>query len=424
MLQFRRFIERCVFLSVIFRLSSLRPCVIYLETSSVECARISTIITFFTLQMIREGTSTSQQQGKEIAIQELTYYNKEIQTWRFPRSIFEFEGSDDPVNDSVIRYIYQTVNQLCPYSDFCNITGSKLPGRGIKSCCDSCSCDEGCGERMDCCFDFMDNKKIVETNNLSCISALVDEGGLVKDAPHYYMMHKCSRNETYECKSKQLYPWGSLFPIYANSTGFIYYNSECARCNDITGGLHWEIYIDCLTEYITEYAYDFLQPNNWKQCVIRFVPPPTAGVDNFLCYRNPVGKCNATVKRNIYEHFIPEACEIVNAPAFLVKRSRIGVWTKTYKNVFCQLCSGESHSPLDACPLPNWKSKSPIGQHVFTILLDGNVIKSAHEQTGVSYRASNKQTCSAFEAKHPTKVLLFYIFVPFFILLITFATSS
>ena len=41
---------------------------------------------------------------------------------------------------------------------------------GYGSCCKDCFCDEQCGERMDCCWDYLDDTKIVETNELTCIT--------------------------------------------------------------------------------------------------------------------------------------------------------------------------------------------------------------------------------------------------------------
>ena len=52
--------------------------------------------------------------------------------------------------------------QQCPYNTFCHRNRTHAPEfrSGFGSCCKDCFCDEQCGERNDCCWKFLDNRKI------------------------------------------------------------------------------------------------------------------------------------------------------------------------------------------------------------------------------------------------------------------------
>ena len=94
--------------------------------------------------------------------------------------------------------------QLCPYSNFCFLNGTAIENnrRGRVSCCKDCYCDEGCGERMDCCFDFLDVAKIVDNNDLKCIMPV--DAGVIEElmVPHgYYMVDKCLTNLSFYCRT-------------------------------------------------------------------------------------------------------------------------------------------------------------------------------------------------------------------------------
>ena len=79
---------------------------------------------------------------------------------------------DAVFDEDEIQNLTEIAQQNCPYSTFChsNRNEDKKFRVGYGSCCKDCFCDDLCGEHMDCCWDYIDKKKIVETNKLSCVA--------------------------------------------------------------------------------------------------------------------------------------------------------------------------------------------------------------------------------------------------------------
>ena len=301
-----------------------------------------------------------------------------------------------PGNTIQEKYVSSILTQ-CPFAHFCFANGSDVPTPGTISCCKPCYCDDGCAERMDCCFKFLDKKKTTEVNNLTCISPAVP-GYDVQDLHEtgYYMVDRCFEDDETDCRRMISGDWGPFFPVYSSTSDMIYFNRHCAECNGINDTLTLNIKFDC--HYIVPQTYDSLIRNvKSGDCWIYFPPPDEIDIEKYECYHGLVETCNVTGKWEDEDAFIREACHSIKAPYFSIHDNN------AYANVFCKLCNGESHDPTATCNRDNWYSRSGLLR--ITSLLEWSVFKFRLPVTDVSIRVNHpERVCGENEIKHPIKV--------------------
>ena len=296
----------------------------------------------------------------------------------------------------------------CPYADFCLLNGSIHPDarsdRG--SCCKPCYCDEDCGEHLDCCFDFLDTPKIVETKKMTCVIPITPADYMIEFQAFfksYYMVDTCLGNDSDHCKSQTVEAWGSLYPVYSPSKATIYYNRNCAICNNVTDGISWTIYASCSQRY-TFNDNLFLQGIKDGSCQIQFGRPEGVNIGQLSCYQNVIHSCNDSVVLNDDASIIHKACETVQAPVMQYTNRDV------YANVFCKLCNGIKHSPQETCEIEddddirNMRSIESV--NTITALINWQLYESrlSMDDLQVNYNTSWKGFCGKLEVKHPYKV--------------------
>ena len=264
----------------------------------------------------------------------------------------------------LIANISEKVLNYCSYANFCFTNSSvhwdRRPNR--KSCCEECYCDENCGKRMDCCFDFLDKHKIAESNN-----PVVPIGYPNDTFIHSYLMvDKCLGNESNHCTSESVAVWRSFFPVYSPSKAMIYFNRYCAGCNNITDAINWNLFASCAQRYSFN-GLEFLEGVKDGKCQIQFAPPREAKVDRFICYPAVIDSCYGVEYGTENGIMTREACEIINVPVKQYANSDV------YANIFCKLCNGIEHDPSDSCQsFDNGPTgvKSPDSVNSFAALID------------------------------------------------------
>ena len=138
------------------------------------------------------------------------------------------------------------MRKYCPKADICNMNGSKIIEGDRMSCCESCSCAKECGEQLNCCFPSQDTSKIVHKKEMTCVKPVLQwRNQTLKYIQNYYMVDKCFTNKIGSCKGTKMTKWESVIPVYAPSTGMIYYNKRCAECNGISDVIEWDVYATC-----------------------------------------------------------------------------------------------------------------------------------------------------------------------------------
>ena len=301
----------------------------------------------------------------------------------------------DMMEGNITERITRDMARYCPSANVCNDNE-----RGRMSCCRSCSCDKACGERMDCCFPFLDTSKLVHKNKLTCIKPVQQPlHHLMKYVQSYYMVDKCLSDETINCKESEPMQWDSVIPVYAQSTGMIYYNKKCAACNGISEVEEWVVLATCNPPKVLTSDVLIKDLHN-ESCEIEFAAPEEADIDKYKCYDNIIDSCNMTGRWLEDDPFLREACESVYAPAFS-HGFFFSTTTKIYANVFCKLCDGEPHFPEETCPeLSSAWSRSLSGT-TLTSVIAWDVVRNS--RTSVEEVDTSKQ-CLAFKVKHPNKV--------------------
>ena len=292
--------------------------------------------------------------------------------------------------------------QLCPFSDFCFLNGSVIENNNWNSmsCCKDCYCDESCGERMDCCFDFLDDVKLIETNNLKCIRPLVEGTSMIFIyTKSYYMVDSCLGNASYECRSETSAIWGSLYPVYSPSTKMIYVNRHCAHCNIVNDTIPWEVYINCGNSD-TISGSGLTDGLKYGQCQVQFRPQDKVSVDRFACNADVIASCNSTGSSSQRASALEEACALTRAE---VTRYAGDKGIETYSNVFCKICNEIDHVPQELCIAPDEFIK--IISNSLTALIDWQVVSLfLPQKTSDWHDVDDSGECDQNEIMHPLKV--------------------
>ena len=309
-----------------------------------------------------------------------------------------------------INKISQVASAHCPYADFCFVNGSKINSRStaMTSCCKACYCDSKCGERMDCCFDGLDQDKIVKTHEMVCVLPRI--GSDTHWAARYrsfYMIVKCPDNSAFNYENKTSSPLGQLYPVYSPTADMIFLNREYAECNGFFDSLNWTSYMTCDDD---TWAFDSLSLKDLKlrKCELTFYPPKDIAVDKFTCYYGLIDSCNVTGKWTDYDDDIRQACESIRAPVY---------FGKIYANVFCKLCNGKPHNPIKICEIDDWyESITRTSSKHFVALLDYQAILQSN--TAMDDVPLENKKCGKHEVLHPNKVIryvcpLFFMQLPF-----------
>ena len=304
-----------------------------------------------------------------------------------------------PIDPDIGERIITDMSIYCPNADICNKNGSKIVQREKLSCCESCSCDKACGEQLNCCFPSLDTSKIVHKKEMTCVKPVQPRRHkTLIYIQNYYMVDKCLNDTRGNCKEIELTNWESVIPVYAPSTGMIYYNKRCAECNGISDVIEWDVYATCNPAQILD--PDVLITNRHDEsCEIEFVPPENADadIDKYRCYDEVIDRCNMTGDWHEDDPFLWQACASLHAPDFFGGRH--------FANVFCKICNGEKHFIEDTCPTP-WVRGSFA--NTLTMTLDWGIVRKSSEEviTRSMLADTNNRQCSAFEVKHPNKVRL------------------
>ena len=228
---------------------------------------------------------------------------------------------------------------LCPYTSFCeeNIPQPFLGSDEKIPCCHDCSCGPSCGLTNNCCFKHLDVYKREETYHMICKSTKTYAKSL-KDSLHFMMLHKCfAFNKSYNDIQKS----DALFhPVYSSKTGFIYFNTEVASCNDATDLVPFQKAISC------NFQEDFmnnvdrilkgLEPSS--ECQIQYQPPKGIDLKSEECKPNVIRKCNVTGKMKAREPFWT-FCESFNATFVL----QVSNQEYVYGNMYCYMCNDLFH---------------------------------------------------------------------------------
>ena len=306
-------------------------------------------------------------------------------------------------NDAEMIYnLSKSASDLCPYSDFCHLNSSELSdslSHGV-SCCKSCYCDVDCGERMDCCFDFLDEVKIKENYNMKCVKPLIERTERVfTHTQSYFMIDSCLSNASFVCKNETSALWGSLFPVYSPLSKLNYINKHCAECNGFNDAIPWDVYINCnISDGIS--GAGLIDSLRRGRCSLKFRPTDVAGVKRFACSDAVISSCDTTEALGESDHALEEACAITRAEVF----EFAGVGIKTYANAFCKLCNGIEHSPQEVCNAPDDSIKTISVS--LTTLVDWNVVSSfLNHEAPDFHHVDGSGHCKENEIRHPYEVM-------------------
>ena len=78
-----------------------------------------------------------------------------------------------------------------------------------------------------------------------CYPALVENERTHTDTRNYFLMDKCLNSNNRDCKSIVSEQWGSLYPVYDNTSDTMFYNKNCAECNGVKEYTHFFLGVTC-----------------------------------------------------------------------------------------------------------------------------------------------------------------------------------
>ena len=260
--------------------------------------------------------------------------SREVQTGRIRRAPKHLY-----FDDGEIERLTQVAQEQCPYNAFCrgNRTQRREFRAGYGPCCEDCYCDEQCGDRMDCCWDFLDNVKIKEKNNMTCITSAIlpdkEQEWLINEHG-YLMIDSCHGDPTNECSKETASVMGPFYPTYAQATSVIYYNRFCASCNGVPDSVPFNMYVYCIDEKSLD-GLSFIGALKRKQCRVWFRPPQKANVDKYVCYEEPRRTCSLTDGQLRNDINLEKACQLTTA--YFSGKNPDNRGSVKYANVFCRL---------------------------------------------------------------------------------------
>ena len=307
--------------------------------------------------------------------------------------------------------------QQCPYNTFCHRNRTQVPEfrHGYGSCCTNCFCDEQCGDRMDCCWDFLDEMKIKEKHELTCITPVILPANeqLGNEPIHSYLMiDSCHGNASYKCREENTSSMDPLFPTYSPTTSLIYFNKYCASCNGEDHSTPWDMYVTCI-DSSSPSGIALIRDLKRKQCRVRFRPPKKANIDKFVCDTEMINTCNLAEGTSEIDINLEKACRLTKA--YVNSRNPDGTFrTVTYANIFCKLCNGHLHYPNTPCRIMvDELTRSPTSAKLTTLidwsLLSDSIASDVTDASEGRVRDNSEErqthkTCRENEVKHPTKV--------------------
>ena len=265
------------------------------------------------------------------------------------------------------------------------------------SCCLRCRREPICRKIGNCCDRTLNN------GGFMCHLPYVKQGGGVETLSMnaYFMVDRClNGSEVDSCTTIDAAAWGSLYPVYDQTTDLNFLNSYCAECNGAYSYIHWNLRLESSNEdwslfsclsIVLGYAHD--------DCTIRFTPPKVMDTLNHVCKHDLINSCNVTGMWSLYDLELDEACQQWFSP--LLDTSG----TIEYANVFCAMCNGIV--PWSCTQLTSGSS----GRTTLTALsmvLDFREVNNAiayqkrtHEQ---ERHIRLNERCGRFMIKHPRKV--------------------
>ena len=248
--------------------------------------------------------------------------------------------------DSNRTDIPDIIYDICPYADICNRTAShKLSGKHLASCCSSCSCDEDCGLRLDCCFEHLDTYKLKESGKVACIdSAAVrfenyeDDTNVLKYG--YLMVQTCNFHkvdtDSRKCNFTDSQGHPTFAPVSYYEKNLIFINTEGAMCNsvNVTKINTWDLLYRSDVVYFDSIDTNFQGSFSNKTGELFYIPPTNEDWLNKRCYNDIVSVKKCSLNKE-WEYM----CNNFNA---LFHNS----FSKVFDNIFCQLCLGVQISDI------------------------------------------------------------------------------
>jgi hypothetical protein len=288
-----------------------------------------------------------------------------------------------PSGISVIIDIPENISELCPYNDICNITAkAQLNTSGMQPCCYHYSCDRLCGLRLNCCFKELDTFRLVAKGVVDCIEPVEGNSGLSDIHYTFYMIKSC--NFTAErigepCKTHDAYGNSLIAPVSSTNTGYIYVNSECAKCNGLEHFTEWKaLFLYNTRKYSTSIRLDFMDSLSKGMSALMYKSPVKEGWHNLQCFKETyfsVTKC----KSNEYL----DTCENLYAPYTTTRGS-------VHKNVYCKKCEN-INSTIDLECEDKLDDRSPVTN--FGILMGMTEVNALRQNNKIEYLTSIGREC-------------------------------
>ena len=285
-------------------------------------------------------------------------------------------------------YDLTDLKERCPLADICMPNKGHNRTHSKDSCCLPCRCDSVCRKIGNCC----DRS---ETEGYMChLPYIAGEGGTIPKILSYFMVDTCL---TDSCMITDAAPWGSLYPVYDQSTDVNYINANCAECNGAHSYTYWDLRLESRkVDWSLTHCLSLLTSgDNHGSCAIGFTPPKEMDILRHACTQNEIiSSCNVTGLWTVYDIELDKACQRWFSP-ILDMLGRI-----VDANIYCALCNGGS-ARLCSELAPDRNLAGPL-----YMVLDYRQVRNAIAQpVTIRTEGLKNERCGSFMVKHPTKVM-------------------
>ena len=295
-------------------------------------------------------------------------------------------------------------SQLCPYSNYCHTSAaSDIRNQTHVPCCLPCSCDDDCWIEDNCCPDKVSEEH--EKPALKCKLSMTKISSLHTNDQYRNDLFKRFRVVDYcpgpdtesdlvqKCSGENAPDLESYRWVSDETTGFIYQNRFCAKCNGVSDYVQWEIIVTHCKD-IFENPSQFNDVIMLDTCsIVNAVPDKLKDTtDRFRCYLPQYSTCNMTGQWEVYDSQIDTACSVYTAYFFLVRVKLV-----IYKNAFCYACNtGSIESINTICPIEAINEMDRVNYLALTVLIDGAVLEAYKTPETVDRKCETDEVYDVF----------------------------
>ena len=273
-----------------------------------------------------------------------------------------------------------SLNNLCPYTDYCTSNATKRLLDTTKTpCCGYCSCADDCWKRGNCCGDkqTITAKPPIESYATVLVNRnLNDDNG--NDLPRYHVTKSCPTEDNpleEKCSGILQSSIEELIWVTDSHTHIIYNNKHCARCHGVTAYTPWLMSTDCMEALNGRNSPIDATNHMISNCCLSVAPPLGMEAHTGRCFVPEITRCNMTGDVETYDKALESACNSLSQT--YLDESKMPLLF--YKNIYCFICNTQEDRIVQDVCVPYDVSLIRTDDLSFTGILDFTSMETVKE---------------------------------------------